>query len=145
MLRLLLMLTLLGLASVYAFRRGGKPERQVALILWGMVAFDQAYHLLVRSEGIYVAVDPFHTFNDLWALVAIFAVALTANRFWTLWLASLQVIATLSHFLRSIESEMLTIVYAVIIRFPFWLQMAILVWGTWNYDRRKRRAAEPST
>lgn len=145
MLRLLLMLAFLGFASVYALRRGGKPERQVAAILWGMVVVDQAYHLLVRSEGIYVTVDPFHTFNDLWALVAMFAVALTANRFWTLWLASLQIIATLSHFLRLLESEMLTIVYAVIIRFPFWLQLAILVWGTWNYDRRKRRLAGPGT
>lgn len=145
MLRLLLMLLLLALASVYAFRRGGKPERQVALILWGMVAFDQLYHLILRGEGIYAAVDLFHAFNDLWALAAVLFVALTANRFWTLWVASLQIIAALSHFLRLIESEMLTIVYAVIIRFPFWLQIVCLIWGTWNYDRRKRREVAPIT
>ena len=145
MLRYLLLLGLLSIASTYAVRNGGRPEKQVAAILSAMVALDLGYHGIVGWQTSYDGIDPFHTFNDAWALAAMLAVALTADRFWTLWLTALQVIAATSHLLRVIDSEMLRIVYAVITRFPFWLQILLLIGGTWNHARKRRPRAGPTS
>lgn len=144
MLRYIIAMSLLTLVTVYAMRKGGSPERAAALILVGLPLADLIYHALSGEQGIYHSVDIVHAGIDLVALVAIVWLALIADRFWTLWLGALQLIATLSHVIRALEVEMYPIVYAIIIRGPFWGQMFLVALGTWLYARRRRRAAEPT-
>lgn len=144
MLRFTIYLILLAAVVAYAFRRGGRPEKQVAIVLIAMLAFNRAYHAL-GSPGDYLSADYFYVFNDAWALVALLGVALTADRFWPLCVAALQIIATCAHYVRIADVEILPIVYATMIRLPSWLQIVILLIGTWNYARmRASRAASTS-
>lgn len=144
MTRYVLQLGILLLIAAYATRSGGKPERGAAAILLAMVIFDSIYHALPGQQGIYYDVDFAHAVNDVLALIAMIVLALRADRFWTLWLGALQLIATLSHVIRALEVEMYPIVYAIIIRGPFWGQMIVVVLGTWLYARHQRQAAGPN-
>lgn len=144
MLRFTIALVLLAAAALYALRRGGTPEKQVAAILVGIQLLDMAYHALgARSH--YLKVDAFHAFNDGWALVAMLAVALTANRFWPLWVAAFQVIACCAHYVRIMDLTVPPMVYAVMIRAPLWSQIFVLLLGTWNHARRRRGRAASIT
>ena len=142
MLRYAIQVGLLAAVAILAWRRGGQPERQAATVLVAMLLINAAY-LVFDGGADYVDVGTFHVFNDGWALAAILAIALTADRFWTLWLAALQVIAALAHFVRMADVTVHPMVYAIMIRAPYWCQIGVLAWGTWNFDRRRK--AEFST
>lgn len=140
MLRFAFHVSFLLIAVAYAFWRGGRPEKQAAATLLAMLVFDRAYHALGAETG-YFEVDVFHVFNDGWALLALLSIALTADRFWPLWIAALQVIAFCAHYVRIADLTVPPIVYAVMIRFPYWLQIAVLLFGTWNFARRRNVSA----
>lgn len=142
MLRYALQIALLTLVVALALRQGGKPERTTALILVAMPLADLVYHTVLDRPGNYHEVDMVHAGIDLLALVAIVWLALNADRFWTLWLGALQLIATLAHLIRALEVEMHPVAYAIIIRGPFWGQMIVVALGTWLYARRQRRQQE---
>lgn len=139
--RLAILLILLAAASVYAFRRGGKAEKQIAIILVAIQLLDLSYHHLLGFESRYGHVDAWHAFNDGWALLATLWVALTANRFWPLWIAAFQVMACLAHYVRLIDPEAPVLTYSIMIRAPLWFQVAILAFGTWNFARKRRAAS----
>jgi hypothetical protein len=132
------------LVTVYAVRQGAKPERTAAAILIGIQVIDRLYHAISGEPGIYHNVDVAHAAIDIVALSGILWLALISDRFWTLWLGALQLIATLAHLIRLLEVEMYPIVYAIIIQGPFWGQMIVVVLGTWLYARRQRQAAGPN-
>lgn len=145
MLRYLIQIGLLTAVTAFAVTRGGKPEKQIAAVLCAMAALDLGFHTITGAAGEYGEVDTFHAFNDLWSLAAMLAVALRAERFWTLWVAAFQLIAALSHLIRFLDLEMLRIVYAIVIRAPFWMQIMLVGLGTWNFAHRSSRAAATHT
>jgi hypothetical protein len=140
MVRFIIFLVFLVSAVVYAFRCGGAPEKRVALVLAGIQATDIAYHL-AGGDSSYIRLDAFHAFNDAWALIALVAIALNADRFWTLWVAALQLIATFAHYARAIDLSVHQMAYAIMIRFPMWLEVAVLILGTWNFARQQKARA----
>lgn len=142
MLRYVLAMSLLALVTAYAVRQGGKPERNAAAILVGIQVVDLLYHSLSGNQGSYHAVDLVHAAIDLVALAAMVWLALRADRFWTLWLGALQLIAMLAHLIRALEVEMHPVAYAIFIRGPFWGQMTLVALGTWLYARRQRQRRE---
>ena len=87
--------TFIGLCCLYAMLRGGPPERIGAAI------FATAYilSLIAASSGgaryEWVEVGVFAV--DVAMLLALLALALRANRFWTLWVAAFQIIGTAGH------------------------------------------------
>lgn len=144
MVRFIIFLLLLAAATLYAFRRGGTPEKQVAATLVVIELLDMAYHGLgARSH--YLTVDAFHAFNDFWPLVVLLAVALTADRFWPLWVAALQVIAAFAHYGRAVDLSVPAMAYSIMIRVPIWLQTSVLLFGTWNYARRREQRPASDT
>lgn len=139
MLRFAIWFALLAFAVVFALSRGGRPEKQTVAILVAMLLLDRAYHA-VAGPSLYLGMDEFHAFNDIWALAAMVTVALTANRFWPLWVASAQVIAVSAHFVRAEDLGLQPIIYAAMTSAPSWLQIVVLMMGTWNFRRRHRKA-----
>lgn len=138
-LRFGLSLTLLAVAAVIAVWRGGWPERSVAAILIAWVAVDQAFHFLFPSAEAYHSVDLWHLCLDVVALIAFLAIALVAERLWTLWLCSAQLLAVVGHVLRLIDAGMDGIVYAIFIRAPFWVAILLLLWGSSHMAWRRGR------
>ena len=135
----------LGLALLvvaYCWRKGGQPERAAATVLPMMYLLDPIYHAIWGQVTTYDRINLGHLVIDTAALMAFGAIALRANRLWTIWLASAQLIAVLSHFLRGI-APMNPWVYAAMNRGPSWLGIALLFAGTALYQRRLKRSRQP--
>lgn len=142
MVRFLLFLTLLSVVAIYAWRRGGWPEKAAATGLVLQVAVDQAYHLLSGTRGgDFTDVHLWHFFLDLALFGFVIYIALRADRFWPLWLGGTMIIMLIAHLLRAM-AQMHPDIYAIINRYPFWLAIIVVGIGTAAYDRRNRRAKD---
>ena len=98
MVRFLLFLTLLSVVAIYAWRRGGWPEKAAATGLVLQVAVDQAYHLLSGTRGgDFTDVHLWHFFLDLALFGFVIYIALRADRFWPLWLGGTMIIMLIAH------------------------------------------------
>ncbi|MGR4892724.1 hypothetical protein ACIPPQ_16960 [Sphingopyxis sp. LARHCG72] len=134
MLRIACFLTLLFLATVYALRKGGGPERAMAFILIAMLAADQALHLVVPAR--FTMLDAGHLAIDLAAAAATLLLALAAHRFWPLVAAALQILPLLAHFSRAADISVHPIAYLTMQVFASWLLPPLLALGTWRHRKR---------
>lgn len=134
MLRIACFLTLLFLATFHALRKGGGPERAMALILIAMVAADQMLHLIVPVT--FTTLDKGHLAIDLAAAAATLALALAAHRFWPLAAAALQILPLLAHFSRAIDVALHPIAYLTMQVSASWLLPPLLMFATWRHGRR---------
>lgn len=134
MLRIACFLTLLLAATIYAVRKGGGPERVMAVILIAMLATDQLLHLLVPPR--FTALDTGHLAIDLAAAAATLALALTAHRFWPLAAAALQILPLLAHVSRTVDVSVHPIAYLSMQVAASWLLPPLLILGTWRHRKR---------
>ena len=95
-----LQIILLVVALGAAMRWAGWPERAAALLALGSHALDRYYHWAIGGQGNYQQVDLGHLTIDLYLLAGFLAIALKADRQWTLWVAGAQIVALLSHRLK---------------------------------------------
>ena len=112
----------IALVAAYCWRRGGQPERAAATVLAAMPVVDFIYHAIWGEITTYDRINVGHLVIDVAALLIWLAIALRANRWWTLLLVSAQLIAVLSHFLRGAIGAMHPWVYAAMDRGPSWLR-----------------------
>lgn len=140
----LFLLVLVSGLAIYAWRRGGGPERATTLVFAGMMISDRIFHFIasggetVWTFSSYTQVVVGHLVIDSASAVVLAAIGLRANRMYPLWLAGLQGIAVLSHFSQEISPYISSIVYAIFERGPFYLQMAVLTGGLIAHRRRVR-------
>lgn len=134
MLRIAIFVTLLLVALVYAWRKGGGPERAMAAILAAMVIVDQALHLLIPVR--FLAVDTGHLAIDIVAALATLAVALTAYRFWPMIAAVLQILPLLAHTTRAVDIDLHPIAYLTMQVAASWLLPPLLIVATWRHQTR---------
>lgn len=127
------------LLAAAALRWGAGPERAaVGVLLWLRLA-DIAYHALFERALDLHALDLAHFFIDGVACAAIFAIAVFANRMYTLWFAAFQFLAISAHLSREMAVEILPRVYALMFIAPSYFQMLLLAGGIWTHRRRLRR------
>jgi hypothetical protein len=136
MTRFVLQVLLLLLVAVFAWRKGGKPERQVASIYLAMLVFGMAYAAAAGSWASYVSIPYYRVILDIAALLLVVRVALTHDRWWVLWVGSAQLLAVMAHFLRMAGMPLPPVVYAVMERWPVWLAIMLTGLGTWLHMRR---------
>lgn len=135
-------LTLLALAVALALWRGGWPERAIAAIMAAWVVIDRAFHIAFPAAETYVVVDLWHLGADSVGLALFLVVALRADRIWPLWVCSLQLISVVGHILRLLDERMFELVYAIFLRFPFWLSIFLLIWGSLHQAWRRNAQAQ---
>ena len=135
--RFLVQVCLLALVSLFAWRRGGGPEKAAAVALLASLAIDQTYHALVAAP-LYRQLDLWHMSLDVAMLAVMVGLALRSPRVWLLWMASLQTISALGHVLHVIELAMPVVVYWAMITAPSWLQILLLAAGTYLNDQRRQ-------
>jgi len=127
------------LTSAYALGRGGVPERRAAAI---MAASLLLTWLLVSPIG-----GRFHgpeygvAFADTAMLVALIWLALTADRFWPLWLAAMQAVVVLSHAAMIFKPVPMPAYYKNTIQLWSYPLLATLAIGTLRH--RMRTAPSP--
>lgn len=99
-----------ALVCLYALTLGGWPERATAVIL-----------LFASVATIILPFDPMTSFRrvetleliiDLALMIGLMAIALLANRFWPLWLASLHLLAVAIHGVKGFDSGLVPWMYA---------------------------------
>lgn len=140
MVRYLFQVGLLLAVAIYAWRRGGWPELAAAVALSAMFLVDALYHALVRAPE-WREVSLWHMSLDLTLLAVLVVLALRAPRVWTLWLASLQLVAALGQVLRLLELEMPVRVYWAMTAAPSYCQILLLAAGICLNDRRRTASA----
>ena len=136
MIRIAIFVTILAAALVYALRKGGGPERAMALILIAMLIADQLLHLFIPPR--FGAVDAGHLAIDLIAAAATFALAMTAYRFWPMPAAALQILPLMAHIGRALELSVHPIAYLTMQVAGSWLLPPLLAFATWQHQKRLR-------
>ena len=136
--RFWIQVTLLLLVAFYAFKRGGLPERHVILILLGMLVASIANGAVSGGWTSYSSIPWFRIAIDGIGLALMLGVALHADRWWPLWVSSVQLLSVLAHLLRIVDADIPPLAYAIMDQWPFWIAIAITGLGTYLHDRRQR-------
>ena len=123
--------------ALFAYARGGPPERLAAGFITALFVTDIGYHLLFGPSG-FDRVDPVHLVLDGAELIAIMWLALTANRMWPLWAAAAQLICVSGHLALFVEPGMRRAYWAMT-QLPQYIQLTALVLGAVAHARRYER------
>lgn len=125
---------LLVLVVLFAFLRGSRDERQVALIC--MVGAILTTVVLSPLAQRFESVEARVMVVDLVVFAGFLLVALRSERFWPLWVAGLQLTTILGHLLKGLEGDLLPRAYAAALNFWAYPIVLILAIGTWRNHRR---------
>jgi hypothetical protein len=129
--------------TAYAWVRGAAPERiAVASLIVASVAtiLCQAHWF----EGSFSSVERDVFLVDVSFFCVTFVLALVAHRFWTLWLASLQLVQVESHLVRIADSAGRPFAYALMLAIWGYLMIVVIVIGVRAHHRRSRSGTDPS-
>lgn len=143
MLRFVLQALLICVVFIAACRTGGRPERYVASFYFAMLlvtaatAFGGGAERDVNYQGLHAI----RFACDCFCFIGVLYVALRYDRWWTLWVGSVQFIAVMAHLLRAFALPMPPIAYAVMERWPVWMAVLITGLGTYLHHKRSRMSA----
>jgi hypothetical protein len=143
MTRFLFQVLLICIVLIAAWRAGGKPERYIATTYFAMLALGSLHAWFEQSLG-QVSYGRFYDFRallDLAALGTVVFVALRYDRWWTLWVGSVQFIAVMAHLLRILDMPIPPPAYAVMERWPVWLALMITGVGIFLHSKRQPTTA----
>lgn len=134
---------LLSVTCLFAFWRGGGPERAVAVlfsIAW-LASLATSAPFPERYHGV-----AYHTLAiDVLLLICLLAVSRRANRAWPVVATSLQALIVLAHLARMLSAHEIAFVYMVMTTIWPFLQLFIVIAGTaFHWRRTAIHGAEPS-
>jgi len=124
----------LALSWIYALRSGGAPERIGATVLVAGSLLTLA--AAVSSSTHYGSVEFGVFLVDVATLVAFLALALRAERYWTLWIAALQLIGTAGHAVKLVDPNVIPRAYAFVTVFWSYPMLLLIVIGTYRHQKR---------
>src|SRR3569623_406734 len=125
------------LASAYAIRRGGAPERIVglAMVLAAVATFVLGVHFGQRHAVVEIGI----LIVDLALLATLLALVLYADRYWTIWMAAMQGLGSLAHLVRAALTDELAIVYVTQLAAWSYPMVLLLIVAPVRHDRRRGR------
>ncbi len=130
----------LGLA---AWRWGGNPERAVAIVFVSLFTLpNMIIPHVMGSAFLFIQGGMFYAAVDIVAAIAFTAIALNANRNYTLWIAGFQLVATSAHGVRIVIDAVTPMAHAVMVIGPSYFQLLILAIGLWRHVKREKRFGE---
>jgi hypothetical protein len=127
----------------YALWRGAKYERIAAVVFIAATFLSFLMHSPLR--GRYGAIEISDLFVDSAVLVAVMTIAFLSDRFWPLWAAGLQLVDSLSHVMKAIDSDLVPKVYGAAERLWSYPILIILLVGAWRHHRRARAEQETAS
>ena len=136
MVRVAVFMAIYLISIAYALRCGGRPERAASLILTGgmMLTWLLISHVGRRFHGPELGV----AFADTATLVALLWLALTADRFWPLWVAAMQTVVVLSHIAMVMKPFTLPTYYKNTIQLWIYPILLLVVLGTVRHRLRNQ-------
>tara|TARA_R110002124_G_scaffold88913_1_gene227769 strand:+ start:442 stop:900 length:459 start_codon:yes stop_codon:yes gene_type:complete len=135
--RIDLFFSLLAVVCIYSAIRGGQPEKRAVMIF--IVGIAMTIVTASPSEGRFAQPEVGIFIVDLAILSAFVMLALHAERYWTIWICSMQVIQVLSHIPIMIIPELLPQAYFVIAAFWVYPMLIVLTAGTYRHQQRLRQ------
>lgn len=129
--------TLLVLCCGYAGWKGGGPERGAAAIYFAGVVLTRLAREVSGSWWSSVETGVFAV--DVAVFCGLLTVALIAERFWPLWLTALHLLGTTGHLVKMADPALIRWGYAFIVAVWSYPMLALIVFGTWNHQRRRAR------
>jgi hypothetical protein len=129
----------LGISCLVAWLKGGQPERVAAVLF----VFATLLSLAVVSSGgeMFGAIEWGLFFVDLCLFITLVALSLASDRYWPMWLASLQMVSVWMHPAFGMTESKMAYAYAVASIFWSYPMLIILVIGALRHDRRVRAMA----
>jgi hypothetical protein len=121
----------------YALARGGPPERLCAILflvgtalsVWLTPPLGQRFAHL--ELGIFLV--------DVLVLIGFVALAVGSQRYWPMWMSSMQLVAVMSHSTSVLISQPLPWAYSVAIQFWGYPMLIMMAWGAARHRERLRR------
>lgn len=136
--RNLLFILLLWGSFFFAIVKGGRSERAVAIIM--LVGVEMSHFVLspisVRYHGVELGV----LFVDVLTFAALFAVGLTTQKFWPLWVTAMQGVGLMAH-LSGVLPDVIPYAYANAVQLWSWPMLITLSVGTWIHMRDRAQQA----
>lgn len=125
---------LLAAMCIYAVVRGGQPEKLAALG-WtvGCIA---TFLLPFDPTTTYHSIDVPGLVIDLIVLAGFVALAVTANRFWPLWLAAVHLVTIAVHLVKAYEADLLPSIYAFAVSKAAYPMLLLIVFGIARHHAR---------
>ncbi|GGZ09062.1 hypothetical protein [Novosphingobium colocasiae] len=123
---------------VVALIKGAMPEKLLSGALVGAIVADLLYHAVIGSTS-YANLELGHATQDIVLFAISWAIALRANRVYPLWIAGAQLISVTSHVYRAAFEHIHPVVYAVMMRLPFYVNVLALLLGLTAHIRRTAR------
>lgn len=130
-------LTLLIICGGYAMWRGNREARVIAAACF--VATLATHFTVTPLRERYASVEEGLMLIDILMLAVFIAVALRSSRFWPLWVAGLQLTASLAHLMKTLNLDLLPQAYGAALSFWSYPILLILAIGTWRGHQRMRR------
>ena len=143
MLLVLLTYLLALLVLSWAWKFGGGPERNAAIVILGWVAVGLVYHP-VNVVSAFDRVDRGLLAFDALLAVALTVIALAANRMWSLFAAGFSVIPVLGHMAVALDHRGVARAYWAMNQVPFYLILVALMIGTVAHRKRVMRGLNPT-
>lgn len=132
----------LAMVAGFALVKGGQEERRAALVC---ITASLASRLIFAADSVsYADFQPWVAVVDLAVLAAFVAIALRTSRFWPLWVAGLQLTATIGHMLKVVDPSLMPIAYAAALASWSYPILLIIAVGTWRFHRRVMSASPPA-
>lgn len=127
----------LFLASVlYALTRGGAPEK------WAAVAYISAYGATLifaaHKHNAFSQIEWGVFATDLGLAVALGVLAVQANRMWTIWAVSFQLVGVMTHLVKLAMPEILAPAYALTLMAWSYAMIPLLFCATIRHRQRLR-------
>jgi len=124
---------------VSACRWGAGPERVLSGLLAAMVAVDSVNHQLFTQPEGFLSIESGHIAIDVASSLVALAVAVLANRMYSLWFAAFQLIALFAHLAHHAAPGVATLAYRLLSTGPSYFQIMLLAGGIWFHRRRVAR------
>lgn len=141
--RFALFLFMMLATTGFALWKGGLPERLVAGIFLAGATGSMVFR--VPYQTAYGAINLEVWIVDVAMLVLLSWIALFAERYWTIWLSSFQLVQVVSHLPELLIPKLLLNVHITIISLWVYPMLLILFVGTWRHMERVRQTgSEPS-
>ena len=133
---------LLTLTCAYSLWKGGTDERTAATVC--IIASVVSVFVLSPLAKRYSGVETGELTVDLLVLAAFTYIALTSERFWPLWIAGLQLTASMAHVLKSIQLGLMPEAYAAATRIWSYPILLIIAVGAWRNHKRRQSEEQAS-
>jgi len=118
---------------LFAFLRGGAPERIVSLLL--LIAFILSFALSSRSHYVHFETGVFLV--DFTLFPCLYALSICSTRFWPIWMCAMQGLAVMAHLLILVSPKEAA-GYQIMVQFWCYPIQSLLIVASWRHHRRVR-------